>query len=270
MIGQILENLGWRQGSIVKDEDSKIILTENGLEHESGMALIVASQSCDIACNDLSLDPYVELSIVRTINAADGNFISNRNPRRLHSKIISYEQNEIYIEKYIDCKAYEKITIRKDFLRNFEPDLSRDFGTDERKEYVHWLSARYKRPALPTEFNKRISKGDPKNKRKKLAKKLNSAISGLYVKIIPNKELPSNESYNVLLLGLIQRKFNGDLDKVSQNLQEFSKTLESQTVNITCKAVKETNVSVGDIRDFDRFNYDSLSIEEDLSLPFDI
>ena len=87
MIGTQLENAGWRQGSVVRSSDLPQLLDIIDVPNEAGLELLLASQSCDIANNNLDIDPYIEVSIARKINTPNGNLTHNKNPRILHTYI---------------------------------------------------------------------------------------------------------------------------------------------------------------------------------------
>src|SRR5690606_38813831 len=68
--------------------------------------------------------------------------------------------------------------------------------------YVDWLAARYKRPAFPTEFDRRIDSAWDKSKRKKAASKVSNKLIGIYAKVFPDREITLSENYSVDLLAL--------------------------------------------------------------------
>lgn len=202
MIGHELEKSGWRQGSIIKDEDLAQLFGENLSDFGDGIVAIVATQSCDIANNNLDVDPNIEVSIARIIDKINGNYANNKNPRILHLDASILKPGEEGLDTaHLELKAFEKVAFDKRIFEGISPDPHRNI-LKHQHDYVSWLAARYARPALPTEFNDRIERADRKNKRKKIIKKLND-LSGIYVHINPDREIESGEKYRVQLMGVL-------------------------------------------------------------------
>ena len=135
--------------------------------------------------------------------------------------------------------------------------------------YVHWLASRYTRPALPTTFNNRIARSDSKNKRKKIAKSLDAGLSGIYVEISPNKELPENEDYSVNLLGLIAAGYTDDRGDIENKIEKYAEFMRSANMDVLVSVRSEDEISVAVFNRFQRFYYDDLSLRNKSSLPIE-
>lgn len=262
----VLEELGWRQGSFVKPEsvakligdiDSMFVISANDL-------LVVASQSCDVAS---SQEEYIELSIVRLLPAGEFSkqYRHNRHPRVLHIEAKSNSSDEKII---LELKAHEKIQIKKSLLEEFKPDTSINFSEESLNQYVDWLAGRYKRPALPTKFDQLIAVSDKKGKRKKIAKRANEYLTGIYVEIYPNQDISDNEAYSVNILGIASNEQS--IAPATDALNDYADILEDAGMDVSIpKIVTEFQVSVGTLRQYQRINFDYLSYEENSPLPPD-
>ncbi len=280
MTGTKLEKAGWRQGSIIKPEDIANILprantTHDKIEYNNNLILVVASQSCDIASDSTDLEPIIELSVARQISEQNGNYVHNHSPRLLHTSILirSDDINTSSYTQYIECRAFEKLFVPKECFDGMQPDASRILQEKFLESYVAWLAARYSRPALPTEFNNRISIVDPKDQRKKKVKKMNEHLSGIYIDISPNREIGCDEQYRVDLLGLVPATFNlrGDLAKsVETLLGEYAEIMKQAGMDVQHVLSKEDEISVTEMRRFQRFYYDDLSFKEETFLPVEV
>lgn len=268
MVGDELESNGWLQGCVVKPEDAFTLIENVALENKESIFLIVASQSCDIANNNLSVDPIIEVSVAREITALDGNKSFNKNPRELHTLLQQVTGDaEVDREIAVELKACEKLAIEKAKLARCYPDASHRLTNKHLESYVAWLAARYSRPALPTEFNNRIAATDPKDKLKKKAKSLNNPLSGMYVEIIPDKEISPQETYAVNLLGLLSADFEGSLSGAQEALESYAEIMRQANMDVKASVRKEDEVSIALIKRFKRFYYDDLSIKTDAPLP---
>ncbi len=268
MIGDKLERLGWRQGSTIQQVDNLEIFNNIGLNHTENLTLIIASQSCDIANNNIKADPYIEFSIARHINSLNGNFSYNKNPRILHANLkVHTEDPDITIDQPIEIKAFEKHCIPKEYFVSFSPSTENLLHALDLEGYISWLASRYSRPALPTEFNNRISSADPKDKLRKTAKGSNNSLSGIYIEITPDAEIHADQNYGVNLLGLVSAGFKGDLAKAEAALEEYAKVMRQAKMDVTVALRKESEVSIADIKRFKRFYYDDLSFKAQTPLP---
>jgi hypothetical protein len=270
-MGTYLEETGWRQGSIVKSSDLRGLLATTDIQITDDLILIVASQSCDIANNNTELDPYVEVSVCRKIDTTQGNYLHNKNPRVLHTKLMCQTGDEnVFSEYFVELKAFEKASIGKELFDGLYPDNERVLEKRELENYVFWLSARYSRPALPTTFNNLIIEHDPKGKLRDSAKKGNDQLVGIYVQINPNAEIGEGETYSVNLLGLVPAGFTGDISKATAAVAKYESVLQAAGMNVLTFTLSEADVSVAVFKNFKRFYLDDLSFQALTPLPPEI
>lgn len=264
-----MESTGWLQGSIVKRENVAQLLRlvgKSDLIDDPDVVLIAASGSCDIA-NEA--DPVIEFSIARCIPEIKGNFSYNKNPRRLHCTLESASSSHLYLE----LKAHEKIGILKEQVpQGIEPDPELKFTQKELDFYVDWLAARYKRPAFPTEFDRRIDSAWDKSKRKKAASKVSNKLIGIYAKVFPDREITLSENYSVDLLALTVVDLSvEDRKAIEQLIGQYKQALLDAKMNVGPeKIVTEFKVSVGTLKEYKRFNLDELSYKSNDPLPPEI
>ena len=265
LLGTQLEKQGWRQGAIIKSEDTLEIISALGIKtpHPESLVFIVASQSCDIANNQLTLDPYVELSIGCVIETLDGNRQFNKNPRVLHTTIEYFDETTVSIQKFVELKACEKATIPKEQLLHFTPCVDSALKQIQLNAYVDWLAARYKRPAHPTKFNELLNI----NKLKKKLKPVDNVLSGIYVEITPDKEIADDEKYSVNLLGLYPVEYNGELEAATKVLGHFETMMREAGMDVTTALMREDKISVALHKKFKRFYFDDLSYKNQSQLP---
>ena len=249
-------------------EDIKDLLEAANTPHEEDIVLLVASQSCDIANNNVASDPYIELSSAKIIPKINGNLAHNKNPRTLHTALTCRTNDEeIFSEEFIKLKAFEKILLPKEILAGRLPSTDKLLEDKQLKSYVAWLAARYSRPALPTAFNDQLKAADPKGKLRDKVKKGNEQLTGIYVEIIPDAEISESESYRVNLLGLLPAGFNSNQDKADSAINAYADVLRSAGMDVTPAVQTEDNISVAVIGRFKRFYYDDLSFKEEAPLP---
>lgn len=268
MLGKKLEKSGWRQGVVVKKADIKGMLNHCGSSLNEDLILIVASQSCDIATNNIESDPYIELSVARLIDKPQGNLTHNKSARTLHTSLyIHTEAEDIETSQHIELKAFEKLQVPKESFKDLTPDQNILLSSDNHKGYVAWLISRYARPALPTEFNNRLSAADPKDKLRDKAKKINPHLSGIYVHIYPDAEIEECDYYYVNLLGLVSPGFTGNINKLKESLEQYGEIMRQAGMDVIVAVKKEDELSIAAFRRFKRFYYDDLSFRQSTEYP---
>lgn len=264
-----MENLGWLQGSVVKKENIAQLLELAGKKElviDDSIVLIVASGSCDVASLG---DLVIEFSVARYIDRVDGNFNYNKNPRLLHCCLEVATASNLYIK----LEAYEKIGISKNLiLEGIAPDAEIIFLQNELIFYVDWLAARYKRPAFPTEFDRRIDVAWNKGKRRKAAAKVSDKLIGIYAKVYPDNEITDSENYSVDLLALIVPNLTQEeLRPIQELIAQYKAALLAARMDVGLeKIVDEFKVSVGSLKQYKRFNLDELSYKNNDPLPPEI
>ena len=262
----LLEELGWRQGSFVKPESVALLINKIKSDFilSSKDLLVVASQSCDVAS---SQEEYIELSILRLlpVGGFSKQYSYNRHPRILHTTA-STSSSDNKIE--FSLLAHKKIVIKKNILENHTPDDSILFSDEDLNGYVDWLAGRYKRPALPTKFDQLIATSDKKGRRKKIAKRANNCLTGIYVNIYPDRDTIDDEVYSVDLLGIAYDE--NSITSANEMLNEYAEILTNAGMDVSIPKIgTEFQIAVGTLRQYQRINFDYLSYEENNPLPPD-
>ena len=282
----------WVQGSIVSWQEAKSRLPPDFsfpetlrtlARQNSKIFLIVASHSCDIRYENEDLEPNIEFSVGSVLEKPDGNFLQNRNPRTLHTEIRQAVMDEGKSPKrydqtlYVAIKAKNQIQFSKKLLKEgkLSPDGNFQFESTHLEGYILWLSRRYKRPAFPDAFNKKLDIADKGGKRrKKIAKKL-VFLSGIYVEIHPGREIPENEVYAVNLLGILvpaQGNLEAKIEnELKESLQGLANIFKEAGMKVNWRLENEENISLAIFKPFNRLDFDYLSLPgEEKNYPPDL
>lgn len=132
----------WRQGHVLPAE----ALTALGLTASADAIAVVISHDCDLANDDMSTEPCVELIVGRLIPKVSGDCAHAKVPRRLH---ISFETPEG--ERHVELIATQKHLCPKEVLVHFDP-LVWSLSEDNTSILQRWLGSRYRRAAFPDAF----------------------------------------------------------------------------------------------------------------------
>lgn len=265
-----MEEGGWLQGSLVAVEHTQIMIDNFDALH-GDIHLVVASQSCDVANSG---EEDIEFSIAKKVENVNGSFAFNKHPRILHIPAYSKDEHGTASEIYLELRANEKVSIPKKELLALNIDKPCKLITlkdDIIDSYVDWLVARYKRPALPSEFDRRVDQAWAKKKREKAFLKSSEYIKGIYVEISPFKEIKEDDIYSVNLLVLITDEAKADasiLKGIRVLIESYIATLKTVRINtISHKIDVESRISLASFNLYKRVNLDSLSYKNNHPLP---
>ncbi len=258
-------NTKWRQGSVLAQKDFQAV----GLTDVSDAALAIAiSHDCDIANDNLDVEPAVEFIFARILEQHDGNFTYGKNPRTLH---IDYKYDAQIV--WIELIASKRL-INKDRLDTLQPDETYKLNTNSGQILQSWLASRYRRHALPNSLVDRLRAVfkhiDDKGK------KNSAGILSFRLSYDPEDELPPEEPYELLIsiVYIIDKAEYGEmavniassLKKEFPNLLE--KTKDSGTVDLRkCEAISEMEFTVRDMRDTVEYHLEHLSYRTEPSGP---
>lgn len=146
----------WRQGNVISPADAVALgLAKNDDEKA---IVVVISHDCDLAVEDQSEEPFVEVILGRRIPQGHGNYSFAKHPRRLHVDF-THEGASASIE----LTASARINVPKSALADYVPDSRFSVPVSGLRILQSWLSSRYRRQALPDEL-KVMPFGDQKGR----------------------------------------------------------------------------------------------------------
>ena len=126
----------------------------SGRDEADSTLAVVASHDCDIAASEKT-DPFVEFFPLRPVKKPDSRKTHGRNARSLQIEAHSGNEKERHL---FEIDARSRIAIPKPELwdRNFERPYS--ITPLQLDELTDWLAARYRRAALPNNFERRYNR----------------------------------------------------------------------------------------------------------------
>jgi hypothetical protein len=213
----------------------------------------VVSQDCNIVHSSYDSEPYVEVAIAREMDREDGNLLHGKNPRRLQFRTSDGKLHEINI--------HDVQRLDRHVLVARSPDNSVYIDDETVRQIGRWLGKRYTRPAFPDSFNERIRSAQPK-----IASKLKShgaLITGLYLRLSTNDELPPSQIYGVDLRvtaradTLEDESLEAQLLSVVAYLEKYLNGCEG--VEAEVRLDSEGQFTLEDRRLTQRWDYDYLS-----------
>lgn len=259
----IIASNGWKQGSILHQRDL-MELTEGTFLRENCECDvgIIISQSCDLTHHDLSGEPFAELLVASIIEEVNGMFTKAKNPRKLHVEMFDGEGSSNILE-FMPCN---RLFISRDILSSKKPDENRYILRRDIDVIALWIAQRYKRAALPDNFNQRLSQVS--KKRSRIHKKISPHVSGLYIDLYPYEELAPGERYSINLLALLPDSKADNIESVKEDINYLADLFERFGIEVEHYVTTEDDVPYGKVCQMQRFPLEYLSLsDEETPLP---
>lgn len=269
-----IQRHGWRQGSVFTLAASgPIVLAYRdsimvpALAIDDNARLLLTSHDCDIVHRGLH-EPRIEVCpAVAVRGRMDGNFTGTRNPRRLH-----LELEVAGAPQPFELRAPTRFCIPRETLESSLPDPDTRIAPRHHNHFCHWLAKRFRRAALPTAFDNRIS-ADTRREIRAILRPLQDSIDSVLIAIDPDdRELDANTPYVVQVVALMEDENFLDPRRralVENALQQVQQAID-RSVGIeleTCVSESMARMSVDIFRDFAIWDYDELSLEADAEPP---
>jgi hypothetical protein len=163
----------WRQGHVLP-VDATTALGIASPDQPNDTVAVVVSHDCDIAQSP-DVEPDVEIIVGRRLAAVDGNYSHAKNARRLHLPFSAGNERLT-----AELPANGKRRIEKSDLAAFTPLLSIQLDPNEHTILQRWLAFRYRRPAFPDEFDRRLGETGLRDRLNKILKINGAWISAVF------------------------------------------------------------------------------------------
>ncbi|ERS87949.1 hypothetical protein [Halomonas sp. PBN3] len=246
----------WAQGSVIAAEDMQAL----GLVEEGRWWGVVITHDCDLANDNLELEPAVEVIVAQTVSSPDGNHRYAKNARKLH---LDWEGG---VEPWcLELLATRRCHVDKATLAGFEPAPGATLSPAGRRILQSWLAARYRRQALPDSLVERLRKVFARLEKR--GKGNAGSVVGYWLSFEPADELPPAEPYdlNISIVYTIEDPFAEDTAVgIAEDLAARFEGLVRQAgagpvVLGECAARSEEEFTLKDIREHVEFRLDYLS-----------
>lgn len=258
MSPQRLKSLGWRQGAVLPRDLTALIL-DGDFPDET--RLIVISHDCDVTNTSLEKEPRVELLVARPVSPDDphgGNYTWGKNQRKYQLALHDRGSNRPY-----RIQIQERMSVNRALLVDHAPDPNTSMDQRDAIGLARWMAKRYRRAALPDEFNRR--RGPANSKIKTALRDGAEPIVSFYL-AIQNEEKEPTETYTIRLLAAMRvEKYEDPAMRVSAETVLNSvvvalDTCEGIDVN-DAQVISEADITLDDVRhlhELDEFENQSI------------
>ena len=180
-------NTPWRQGHVLTAEAIQAL----GLSHPEtpdSTCVVVISHDCDLANDDLQIEPDVEIIVGRHLQKGDGNYFWAKAPRTLHVDVLQNDTVAV-----VELVATAKRLIPEQALAAFSPDVSYSFPSKSLSALRSWLGVRYNRAAFPDPFVDRLSQSKVDKHLAKIIEPVGNLLSAVYFDVDGGKEIDHSD-----------------------------------------------------------------------------
>lgn len=264
----------WRQGNILSPEAVQHFGFANAID-EAATCVLVISHDCDLANDNLEVEPDVEVIVGRFVKNESGNFTWGKAPRTLHSSAKN-DGAQVWIELVTTSKQ----AIPKNTLAQFAPERSCVLDGKALAVLRSWLGSRYNRAAFPDTFVNRMKELKADTKLAKVLEKQSELISFVYFDVDggANVERKREDPYSLSIVLVYvcgdDATAAGDTagklaEKVEETIQARIKDHPTEIVLKSCFAISEDDLPVSQARVLNqwRLEYMTLKSDEEQSGP---
>lgn len=210
---------GWRQGCVLPDA----AVTTLGLAHHfepKQTCVIVISHDCDLAVDKPGVDDDVEVIVGRRLKSLDETLTRTKSPRRLHLPMRCAASDTVGLE----IEATRKTTVKKSVLAAWQPAPGYHLDRKAWETLRTWLAIRYKRPAFPDEFDRRMDCAD--SAIAKIVARYTENVSALYYQVEPLSELDPAGADPYKVKAYVLYEAGDDIEKNAKAAEQAVKELE--------------------------------------------
>jgi hypothetical protein len=259
----------WRQGHVLDAETA----TAAGLNVGDATCVVVISHDCDLANDNLEIEPNVEVIVGRLVAGANGNFCWGKAPRTLHL-MMTREGAEVIVE----LVTTEKRHVAKQVLTgSSKPNVAYALDGKGLAVLRSWLAARYNRAAFPDSFVRRMAETKLNERLAKIIEPRGKLISFVYFDIDKGQllEREDGDPYELSIV-LVYPPGNDpeaaaeDVDAVANSVRDaFERKLTlGRIISFqNCLAISEDDISVAQAKTLLQWRLEHMTLKADEEQP---
>jgi hypothetical protein len=262
----------WRQGQVLPllaAQHLELVVAAN----PSDTCVVVISHDCDLANDDLNVEPNVEVIIGQTVASLDGNFSWGKAPRKLHCSMTRSGQPVA-----IELVSTSKRLVSKESLALYAPDPTYVLGGKGLAVLRSWLGARYNRAAFPDSFATRIKELKVDQRLAKCLERHGELISFVYFDLDQGNliERVKGDPYSLTIVLVYQP--GDDAERASEAADELADLVEKEVLARierhakeiflkACLAISEDDLPVSRARVMTQWRLEYMTLRADEEQP---
>lgn len=211
----------WRQGHVLTAEAIQAL----GLVHPEipdSTCVVVISHDCDLANDDMQIEPNVEIIIGRHLPEGNGNYFWAKAPRTLHVDVLGDD-----ITAVVELVATAKRFISKQALAAFSPDAAYSFPGKSLSALRSWLGIRYNRAAFPDPFVDHLSHSKVDKRLAKIIEPVGNLLSAVYFDVDGGKEIDHSDGSPYDLKIVLAYPPGDDPEQTADEVEKLETAIEN-------------------------------------------
>ncbi|ANH69821.1 hypothetical protein [Mitsuaria sp. 7] len=269
----------WRQGHVL-GADACAAFGLKHAESPEATCVVVIGHDCDLANDNLSAEPFVEIIVGRMLPRANGNFSWGKAPRTLH-----VDMQRAGTVLTVELVATDKASLPKAQLARFMPDEWFELEAKQLAVLRNWLGARYNRTAFPDTFVSRMKSTQVDMRLAKRLEAKGALVSFIYFDLDGGEviERPEGDPYELTIVlvfppGADPDEASDQADQLAQEVfADCQRRLPSTDAQPNkdillkgCFAISEDDITVAKSRELAQWRLEHMSLratDEQLGKP---
>ena len=269
-------NTAWRQGHLLDSQDGAAL----GLAHPTdgdNTCIVVIAHDCDLATDDLDIEPNAEVIVGRFVPKLEGNFAWAKSARTLHLTATA-SGTEVVIE----LVATHRALLAKEELAQYLPSKTTTIAPKEIHVLRKWLAARYNRPSFADAFVERMKAQKLDAGLAKKVGQYGAVISNVYFDIDEGKEIDRSDGSPYELAIVLVYAPGAEPDEAAETAEKAEAAIVSmfedkcfnnaagtwKSFNLkTCISVSEDDLTITQAKSFVPWRLEYMSLKEQGAEP---
>jgi hypothetical protein len=262
----------WRQGHILTTDAAEAL----GLFHPEapdGTCVVVISHDCDLANDDLQVEPAVEVIVGRRLDKGNGNYFWAKAPRTLHVDVLRGDAAVV-----VELVATSKRLVSKQTLATFSPDTAYSFSGNALSALRSWLAVRYNRAAFPDAFVDRMAQSKVGKRLTKIIEPVGNLLSAVYFDVDKGMDIDHSDGSPYELKIVLAYDPGEDPEQAADSLEELETAITGEFEKRhfdhalgqwngialkTCMSISEDDLRVGQARRLTEWRLEYMTLKAD-------
>lgn len=262
----------WRQGHILTTDAVEAL----GLLHPEtpdATCVVVIGHDCDLANDDLQVEPDVEVIVGRRLDRGNGSYFWAKAPRTLHVDVLRGDAAVV-----VELVATSKRLVPKQALATFPPDTAYSFSGKALSALRSWLAVRYNRAAFPDAFVDRMAQSKVDKRLTKIIEPVGNLLSAVYFDVDKGMDIDHSDGSPYELKIVLAYDPGEDPEQAADSLEkleaaitgEFEKRHFDHALGQwngialkTCMSISEDDLRVGQARRLTEWRLEYMTLKTD-------
>jgi hypothetical protein len=262
----------WRQGHILTTDAAEALDLFHP-EAPDATCVIVISHDCDLANDDLQVEPDAEVIVGRRLDKGNGNYFWAKAPRTLHADALRGGAPVV-----VELVATSKRLVPKQALAAFTPDTTYSFSGKALSALRSWLAVRYNRAAFPDALVDRMAQSKVDKRLTKIIEPVGNLLSAVYFDVDKGMDIDHSDGSPYELKIVLAYDPGEDPEQAADSLEELETAITGEFEKRhfdhalgqwngialkTCMSISEDDLRMGQVRKLTEWRLEYMTLKAD-------